>query len=114
MLDNIGTLDTMGWRTNRARQPVQDWTLEMRLRGYSILLIHHTGKSGINVELQPDRRPDGAIKLMTPGGALDEGATSMMLTYIKPLRHARRQADRTTQTDQTDGFWEWEAAEIKS
>ena len=114
VLDNISTLVRNGLENeSRSWQPVQDWTLEMRLRGYSILLIHHTGKSG-------DQRgtssridtPDGAIKLTPLEMPLDEGETSMMLTYIKPLRHARK----SKQTEprkliMTDGFWEWEAAE---
>jgi predicted DNA-binding transcriptional regulator AlpA len=47
VLDNISTLVRSGLENeSRSWQPIQDWTLEMRLRGYSILLIHHTGKSG--------------------------------------------------------------------
>ena len=39
----------------------------------------------------------------------------MLLTYIKPLRHARK----SKQTEQrkltmTDGVWKWEAAEISN
>ena len=88
----------------------------MRLRGYSILLIHHTGKSG-------DQRgtssridtPDGAIKLTPLEVSVEEGTTCMLLTYIKPLRHARE----SKQTGQrkltmTDGVWKWEAAEISN
>ena len=117
VLDNISTLVRSGLENeSRSWQPIQDWTLEMRLRGYSILLIHHTGKSG-------DQRgtssridtPDGTIKLTPLEVPLEEGMTSMLLTYIKPLRHARK----SKQTEQrkltmTDGVWKWEAAEISN
>ncbi|MDA0287053.1 MAG: AAA family ATPase [Proteobacteria bacterium] len=117
VLDNISTLVRSGLENeSRSWQPIQDWTLEMRLRGYSILLIHHTGKSG-------DQRgtssridtPDGAIKLTPLEVPVEEGTTSMLLTYIKPLRHARK----SKQTEQrkltmTDGVWKWEAAEISN
>jgi len=117
VLDNISTLVRSGLENeSRSWQPIQDWTLEMRLRGYSILLIHHTGKSG-------DQRgtssridtPDGAIKLTPLEVPVDEDTTCMLLTYIKPLRHARK----SKQTEQrkltmTDGVWKWEAAEISN
>ena len=117
MLDNISTLVRSGLENeSRSWQPIQDWTLEMRLRGYSILLIHHTGKSG-------DQRgtssridtPDGAIKLTPLEVSVEEGTTSMLLTYIKPLRHARK-SKQTEQRKLTmnDGVWKWEAAEISN
>ena len=114
VLDNISTLVRNGLENeSRSWQPIQDWTLEMRLRGYSILLIHHTGKSG-------DQRgtssridtPDGAIKLTSLESA-DDGANSMMLTYIKPLRHApKSKQTEPRKLTMTDGIWVWEAAEV--
>ncbi len=117
VLDNISTLVRNGLENeSRSWQPIQDWTLEMRLRGYSILLIHHTGKSG-------DQRgtssridtPDGAIKLTPLEVSVEEGTTCMLLTYIKPLRHARK-SKQTEQRKLTmnDGVWKWEAAEISN
>ena len=89
VLDNISTLVRNGLENeSRSWQPIQDWTLEMRLRGYSILLIHHTGSLEISVGLQVGSILPMVIKL-TPLEA-EEGTTCMLLTYIKPLRHARR------------------------
>ena len=117
VLDNISTLVRSGLENeSRSWQPIQDWTLQMRLRGYSILLIHHTGKSG-------DQRgtssridtPDGAIKLTPLEVSLDEGTTSMMLTYIKPLRHARKSKQtEPRKLTMSDGTWKWEAAELSN
>ena len=117
VLDNISTLVRSGLENeSRSWQPVQDWTLEMRLRGYSILFVHHTGKSG-------DQRgtssridtPDGALKLTALEVSADEKATSMMLSYIKPLRHApKSKKTEPRKLLMMDCDWSWEEAELSN
>ena len=117
VLDNISTLIRSGLENeSRSWQPVQDWTLEMRLRGYSILFVHHTGKSG-------DQRgtssridtPDGALKLTALEVSADEKVTSMMLSYIKPLRHApKSKKTEPRKLLMMDCDWSWEEAELSN
>ncbi len=117
VLDNISTLVRSGLENeSRSWQPVQDWTLEMRLRGYSILFVHHTGKSG-------DQRgtssridtPDGALKLTALEVSADEKVTSMMLSYIKPLRHApKSKKTEPRKLLMMDCDWSWEEAELSN
>lgn len=47
ILDNLATL-IRGARSNDAEswQPVQEWLLNLRRQGKSVLLVHHAGKSG--------------------------------------------------------------------
>jgi len=47
ILDNLSTLCRWG-KENEAESwlPVQDWALQLRRRGISILFIHHAGKGG--------------------------------------------------------------------
>lgn len=47
VLDNLSTLCSYG-RENEAEswQPMQTWLLDLRRRGKSVLLVHHSGKGG--------------------------------------------------------------------
>jgi hypothetical protein len=47
VIDNLATL-SRGGRENEAESwlPMQEWCLDMRRRGKSVVLIHHAGKSG--------------------------------------------------------------------
>jgi putative DNA primase/helicase len=47
IVDNLATL-SRGGRENEAESwlPMQEWCLDMRRRGKSVVLIHHAGKSG--------------------------------------------------------------------
>jgi hypothetical protein len=47
VLDNLSTLVRSG-RENESESwlPVQEWALQLRKRGKSILFVHHAGKTG--------------------------------------------------------------------
>ena len=47
IIDNISTLFRTGVENEaESWQPVQDWALELRRRGKSVLFIHDVGKRG--------------------------------------------------------------------
>ena len=47
IIDNVSTLATIG-HDNEAESwtPVQEWLLQLRRRGISVLIVHHAGKGG--------------------------------------------------------------------
>ena len=47
VIDNLSTLATAG-RDNDAESwtPIQEWLLQLRRRGISVLIVHHAGKGG--------------------------------------------------------------------
>ena len=47
IVDNLSSLFRTGVENEaESWQPVQDWALDMRRRGKSILFVHHAGKTG--------------------------------------------------------------------
>jgi hypothetical protein len=85
IIDNLATLcahgrenDTESW------QPVQEWILQLRRRGKSVLIIHHAGKNG-------DQRGtsgkedvlDTVIKLRRPDDYMNEDGARFMVELTK-------------------------------
>ncbi|MCH9051911.1 MAG: AAA family ATPase, partial [Proteobacteria bacterium] len=77
VLDNLSTLCRFG-RENDAEswEPMQEWLLSLRRRGMSVLLIHHSGKGGL--QRGTSKREDAldtVIYLKRPADyRLEEGA----------------------------------------
>ena len=85
IIDNISTLFRSGIENEaESWQPVQDWALELRRRGKSVLFIHHAGKGG--QQRSTSKREDildAVITLKQPEGYSP-------ISYRKPPVSSRR------------------------
>ena len=112
IIDNISTLfrsvdenDAESW------QPVQDWALEMRRKGKSVLFIHHAGKTGL--QRGTSKREDVldcTIKLVQPSGySADQGA-AFDVVYEKTRHFTGDDASpfQVRLKEDDDGLWQWD------
>src|SRR5262249_32900408 len=68
VIDNLSTLIRSG-EENAAEswQPIQDWLLSLRKRGISVLMLHHSGRSGLQRGTSKrEDTLDTSIKLVQP------------------------------------------------
>lgn len=116
IIDNISTLfrsvdenDAESW------QPVQDWALELRRKGKSVLFVHHAGKKGL--QRGTSKREDVldcVIKLVQPPGySADQGAAFEVI--FEKTRHFTGNDAAPFQVrlkEEEDGLWRWDVGEL--
>lgn len=115
IIDNISTLFRSGVENEaESWQPVQDWGLELRRKGKSVLFIHHAGKKG--QQRGTSKREDifdTVILLKHPQGyRIDQGACFEV--HFEKTRHFTGSDAAPFQVslkERDDNLWSWEVEE---
>ncbi len=116
IIDNISTLfRSVDENEAESWQPVQDWALELRRKGKSVLFVHHAGKKGL--QRGTSKREDVldcVIKLVQPSGySADQGAAFEVI--FEKTRHFTGNDAAPFQVrlkEEEDGLWQWEVGGI--
>lgn len=111
IIDNISCLfrsssenDADSW------QEVQEWALDLRRRGKSILFIHHAGKSGAQRGTsKKEDALDVVINLKQPDNYLPEQGAYFEITFDK-IRHFSGEAAHSffVKLIEEEGKWKWQ------
>ncbi|MDP7143525.1 MAG: phage terminase small subunit-related protein [Alphaproteobacteria bacterium] len=117
-IDNISTFDRTG-NENEAESwsPIQEWAVQHRKKGRSIVFIHHANKEGKQRgSHKKEDVMDAVIKLKRPEDYIQgEGAAKILVQYTK-ARHLSGemvQDIEVTLHSEDDYFrWEWEQGDI--
>jgi 5S rRNA maturation endonuclease (ribonuclease M5) len=115
IIDNISTLFRSGVENEaESWQPVQDWALELRRRGKSVLFIHHAGKGG--QQRGTSKREDildAVITLKQPEGYSPKQGAAFEVNFEKTRHFAGDDAApfHVRLVEQDDGLWIWEIDE---
>jgi len=120
IIDNISTLFRSGIENEaESWQPVQDWALELRKKGKSVLFIHHAAKNG--QQRGTSKREDILDCVITlkqsPVHCANQGAAFEVI--FEKTRHFTEDDAASFQVqlrEQDDGLWQWtiEEPEIDS
>lgn len=117
-IDNISTFDRTG-NENEAESwaPIQEWAVQHRKKGRSIIFIHHANKEGKQRgSHKKEDVMDAVIKLKRPEDYIQgEGGTKMLVTYTKARHLSGEQTqDMEASLHDQDGFlrWEWTQGDI--
>jgi KaiC/GvpD/RAD55 family RecA-like ATPase len=117
-IDNISTFDRTG-NENEAESwsPIQEWAVQHRKKGRSIVFIHHANKEGKQRgSHKKEDVMDAVIKLKRPEDYIQgEGAAKILVQYTK-ARHLSGemvQDIEATLHSEDDCFrWDWEQGDI--
>lgn len=117
IIDNISTLFRSGFENEaESWQPAQDWALELRRRGKSILFVHHAGKN--SQQRGTSKREDILDAVVTlkqaQGYSSDQGAAFEV--FFEKTRHFAGEDATSFQVqlkEQEDGLWLWEVSGSK-
>lgn len=115
IVDNLSSLFRTGIENEaESWQPVQDWALDMRRRGKSILFVHHAGKTG--QQRGTSKREDildVVVVLKQPQGYCNDQGACFEIHYEKTRHFAGSDASpfRVQLKEQLDGIWIWEISE---
>ena len=114
VIDNISCLFRSG-SENEAEswQQAQEWILDLRRRGKSVLLIHHTGKSGH--QRGTSKREDildAVIKLIQPDDYKPEQGARFEVHFDK-ARHFSGEDAKSFQAHliEENAIWRWEISD---
>ncbi len=115
VVDNLSSL-VRGGAENEAEswQPIQDWTLDLRRRGKTVLFVHHAGKSG--KQRGTSKREDALdviITLKRPDDYRAEQGARFEVHFEK-TRHFAGDDARSflVQLKDTDDVWDWVVEDI--
>ncbi|MCE2983865.1 MAG: AAA family ATPase [Parachlamydia sp.] len=117
IIDNISTLFRSGDENEAdSWQPVQDWALELRRLGKSVLFIHHAAKGG--QQRGTSKREDildVVMLLKQPQGYRQDQGASFEVNFEKTRHFAGDDAAsfQVRLVEQDDGLWLWEIDQIK-
>ncbi len=112
IIDNISTLFRSGVENEaESWQPIQDWALELRRRGKSVLFIHHAAKAG--QQRGTSKREDildSVITLKHPQGYSSDQGACFDVTFEKTRHFSGEDAAsfRVKLKVQADDSWLWE------
>lgn len=112
IIDNISTLFRSGVENEaESWQSVQDWALELRRKGKSVLFIHHAAKGG--QQRGTSKREDildTVISLKHPEGYRSDQGAAFDVNFEKTRHFAGEDAAsfRVELKEQEDGLWLWE------
>ena len=118
IIDNISTLFRSGVENEaESWQPVQDWALELRRRGKSVLFIHHAAKAGQQrgTSKREDILDSVVLLKQVQGHSSDAGAEFEVI--FEKTRHFVGEDAASFQVrlqEQDDGLWLWEIVETKA
>lgn len=111
VVDNISALFRSG-AENEAEswQPVQDWALELRRKGKSVLFVHHAGKSG--QQRGTSKREDilDVVINLKQSDDYHAGQGAFFEVHFEKTRHFAGEQANTFQVqlaEQSDGSWVW-------
>lgn len=117
-IDNISTFARSG-NENEAESwaPIQEWAVQHRKKGRSIVFIHHANKEGKQRgSHKKEDVMDAVIKLKRPDDYVQgEGDTKILVQYTKARHLNGEQAQDIEATLTTkDGFlhWSWESGDL--
>jgi len=117
IIDNISTLFRSGDENEAdSWQPVQDWALELRRLGKSVLFIHHASKGG--GQRGTSKREDildVVMVLKQPQGYRQDQGASFEVNFEKTRHFAGDDAAsfQVRLVEQDDGLWLWEIDQAK-
>ena len=118
IIDNVSTLFRSGIENEAdSWQPVQDWALELRRRGKSVLFIHHAAKAG--QQRGTSKREDildTVIALKQPQGYCPDQGAAFEVNFEKTRHFAGDDAAsfQVRLKEQDDGLWLWEINDPKA
>ena len=117
-IDNISTFDRTG-NENEAESwsPIQEWAVQHRKKGRSLVFIHHANKEGKQRgSHKKEDVMDAVIRLKRPDDYIQgDGATKIMVQYTKARHLSGDMIQDMEATLISDGDflkWEWEAGDI--
>jgi len=115
IIDNISSLFRSGVENEaESWQPVQDWALEQRRNGKTILFVHHAGKGGQQRGTsKKEDILDTVIVLKQPQGYRSDQGACFEVNFEKTRHFAGKDAApfKVQLKEQSDGLWEWEISE---
>lgn len=117
-IDNISTFDRTG-NENEAESwaPIQEWAVQHRKKGRSIVFIHHANKEGKQRgSHKKEDVMDAVIRLKRPDDYIQgEGSTKILVQYTK-ARHLcgeqQQDIEATLHTEENRLKWTWEQGDI--
>ena len=118
IIDNLSSL-VRGMIENEAEgwQPIQDWALNWRRQGKSILFIHHAAKGGQQRGTsKKEDILDAVINLKQPQGYRADQGACFEVHFEKTRHFAGGDAEPfcvKLKEDESDGLWRWEIEESK-
>ena len=118
IIDNISTLFRSGVENEaESWQPVQDWALELRRRGKSVLFVHHAAKAG--QQRGTSKREDilDSVVLLKQSQSHSSDAGADFEVIFEKTRHFAGDDAASFQVRlrvQDDGLWLWEIEEEKA
>jgi hypothetical protein len=118
IIDNLSCLFRSGVENEaESWQPVQDWALEMRRNGKTIIFVHHAAKGG--QQRGTSKREDildVVITLKQPQGHRADQGACFEVSFEKTRHFAGSDAApfKVQLVEQTDGLWNWEIGETSS
>ena len=112
IIDNISSLFRSGVENEaESWQPVQDWALELRRNGKTILFVHHAGKGGQQRGTsKKEDILDTVIVLKQPQGYRSDQGACFEVNFEKTRHFAGEDAApfKVQLKEQPDGLWLWE------
>lgn len=119
IIDNLSSLFRTGLENEAdSWQPAQDWALELRKRGKSVLFIHHAGKGG-NQRGTSKKEDilDTVISLKHPSNYRSEQGARFEVHYEKTRHFAGEEAAPfhvQLREDEKTGLWNWEITQVQT
>lgn len=111
IFDNVSTLFRTGVENEaESWQPIQDWALELRRKGKSVLFIHHAGKGGQQRGTsKKEDILDAVLLLRHPSGYTSDQGLIFEVVFEKNRHFTGDDAEtfRVNVKEQDDGLWKW-------
>ncbi len=118
IIDNLSCLFRSGIENEaESWQPAQDWALELRRQGKSILFVHHAGKGGQQRGTsKKEDILDTVINLKQPEGYRADQGACFEVIYEK-TRHFSGEEARPFRVqlreNETDKLWHWDITDVQ-
>lgn len=116
IIDNLSSLFRSGVENEaESWQPVQDWALDMRRSGKTILFVHHAAKGGQQRGTsKKEDILDTVIVLKQPQGYRADQGASFEVNFEKARHFTGEDAApfKVQLKEQPDGLWIWEIGEL--
>lgn len=117
IVDNLSCLFRSGTENDaESWLPAQEWGLELRRQGKSILFVHHAGKGGQQRGTsKKEDILDAVICLKQPAGYRPEEGARFEVQFEKTRHFAGKDATsfEVRLHEQEDGLWLWEISDTK-
>jgi 5S rRNA maturation endonuclease (ribonuclease M5) len=118
IIDNISSLFRSGVENEaESWQSAQDWSLDLRRRGKSILFIHHAGKSGQQRgSSKKEDLLDSVICLKHPSNHRPDDGAHFEVIFEKTRHFAGEEAEpfQVKLQPHEDGLWSWLITDLQA